>query len=229
MNQCASNVTSILAAARVHWRLVAILLLLTLAVIIPFALWGENLEQWVQLQLTGAPNPRWIAVAGFALLVLDVLLPVPSSIVSMTLCLVLGPLIGSAVVLAGMVCAFLLGYALGAMLPEEKLRGWVGERSWRGFYRGISSQSLLWLAATRPVPILAEVTAVMAGVARVPLVRTLPHVILSSALVSLAYGLAAVAGLAAAETSQSLLVLVSAVLPCVFWFAYRFLKRQASP
>lgn len=214
---------------RVHWRLWVMVTMLMVTVLVPFALWGDSVDRLVQAQLSDASHLGLIAATGFVLLALDVLLPIPSSVLSMMLCLVLGPYFGAMVVLAGMVGAFLLGYLLGMVLPDRRLRRWMGEAAWTSFAGGINSQSLFWLAATRPIPVLAEVSSVMAGVARVPLIRALTHVIVSSALVSAAYAYAAIAGLAAARSSLSLLVLISAVLPCASWSAYRLMVRLRNP
>jgi len=191
------------------------------AVLVPFAIWGESLDAALPAWLSSQADARWIAAVGFFLLVSDVLLPVPSSIVSIALCFLLGPALGGLVVFAGMSAAFLFGYAVGALVSRFAVNRWVATATWQIAARRLNEGSLFWLAATRPIPVLAEVNAVAAGILRLPLGRAMAHVAIADALVALAYALAARIGLGAADASPLALVAVAALLPGICWYGYR--------
>lgn len=131
-----------------------------------FALFG--LAAALDLPLLADPGPwlaepGWVAaLAGVGLLIADVVLPVPSSLVMIANGALFGVAAGSALSLAGSLGAALAGFALGRrgsafvarFLPEDERRR-------------ASSLFTRWgdlaIVLSRPVPILAETVAVLAG------------------------------------------------------------------
>lgn len=211
-------------------RILVFVLLLVTLVIVPFILWGEQLDVTAPKLLRDQPT-RWaIAVFGVALLCFDVLLPVPSSVVSVTLCLLLGPVMGGVAVFVGMFGAFALGLSIGRLLPAERLRRWIGAETWDALAAKRLPASLLWIAASRPVPVLAEVTALFAGSLRVPMTASLAVAALASLLVAAAYALAVWLGMSDGSQgggwSTPLLAFSAACLPAASWIAYRWIRRR---
>ncbi len=207
------------------WRMLAIVLALVAFVLVPFIIWGEQMDHAVP-RLVEDQTTKWaIALTGVALLVADVLLPVPSSIVSISLCLLLGPAWGVPAVFAGMVGAFALGYLAGLMLPAERLRAWVGARTWDSLAAGRQTTGMLWIASSRPIPVIAEVTAILAGSLRLPFGPSLLAAAASSLLVAAAYGAVAWLGLDQADSSIAVLAICAAFLPAASWGALRFIRR----
>jgi len=105
----------------------------------------------------------WIAAAaGVALLVADVVLPVPASLVMFAFGALFGVPAGTALAAAGGIGATLVGFGIG-----RRGRGWV-ERTVRAGDR-VRVERLMrdWgevaVIASRPIPILAETVAVIAG------------------------------------------------------------------
>jgi uncharacterized membrane protein YdjX (TVP38/TMEM64 family) len=207
-------------------RMLTVVLVLAAFVIVPFMLWGEqmdaNMPQLVQDQTT-----QWaVAWIGIALLVLDVLLPVPSSVVSMSLCFLLGPLWGGLAVLVGMVGAFAAGFWLGQLIPTSRIRSWVGAQTWDAVASTSQTSSLWWIAVSRPLPVLAEVTSVMAGSLRVPFGASFAAAALSSLLVASAYGASAWLGLGQMGSSAALLALSAVCVPAASWAAFQWWRRR---
>jgi uncharacterized membrane protein YdjX (TVP38/TMEM64 family) len=102
------------------------------------------------------------AVAGIGLLVADVFLPVPSSGVMLAHGALFGILVGAALSLVGSVGAFSLGFALGRR-GERAMERLVAEEERSRADRLLRRWGVLAIVVTRPVPILAETTAFMAG------------------------------------------------------------------
>jgi uncharacterized membrane protein YdjX (TVP38/TMEM64 family) len=144
-------------------RLILMLALLAVAVpLVPFLAFGTRLDHAVAGWLDPPPAPQVMAAIEVGVLAADLLLPVPSSMVATLGGAHLGVVIGTA-------CAW-LGMTAGAMV------GW-----WLGRTAGAASLSSLTLAEqerltrqqrrfgplavvlTRPLPLVAEAAALMAG------------------------------------------------------------------
>ena len=194
-------------------------------ILVPFALFGDRLETLSPRLLSGGTSALIIVAVGIALLALDVVLPIPSSVVSVLLCVALGPLTGGSAVFIGMVAAFILGDRIGACVPHHVLRKWVGETLWDSYVARATQHGVLWLALMRPVPVLAEMTAVLSGVLGVPLRRSLPMVVASCACVSIGYALIVGWGLQQPDWGSAFIII--AALPTLLWLLYKVLNPRA--
>jgi uncharacterized membrane protein YdjX (TVP38/TMEM64 family) len=206
-------------AASPAFRLTLVLAALVAAILLPFLIWGDSLERAAPEWLTGANSGLGVAAVGIGLLMADLVLPVPSSVVSIMLCLLLGPLSGALAVATGMLAGFLLGYLIGRLLPTATLRRWVGPALWDALGRRAAASGAFWIMASRPVPVLAEATAVVAGSLGVPLRVALPAALLSSLAVAACYAAATAAGLSAGGVW--LAFLASLLLAALLWWASR--------
>lgn len=142
---------------RAHWkRSLLVLACAVLVPIIPFALIGELPgEQWLAAQTGG-----WftVGVVGAALLALDVLLPIPSSILGALLGGRLGFALGFAFSFAGLSLGSALGYAFGRLWPARLAAPSAASQPTPAF-------ALVLLS--RPVPVFAEAISIAAGATRV--------------------------------------------------------------
>lgn len=151
------------------WLLVAALLALIIA---PFCIWGG----WFQnmLDLHGAKS--WMEslgplawIGGIALLVGDLVLPIPSTVVMAALGLVCGWFWGGVASAAGSALSGLVAYALCRRFghrPAVWLAGQAGLAKGEALFRGRRGG---WLVAlSRWMPVLPEAVACLAGLARMP-------------------------------------------------------------
>ena len=153
------------------------------------------------------------------LLGLDVLLPVPSSIVSTAAGATLGFIPGLVISSVGMTTGSMVGYIVGRKCGLPFVRRMVGEdnlqRVSARFRRGAG-----WaLAIMRPVPVLAEASALFAGVTRVPFSTYAVVTTLANTGISAVYSLA---GANASGAASFLLAFAaSIVLPGIAIFISR--------
>ncbi|OLT12824.1 hypothetical protein BJF78_23465 [Pseudonocardia sp. CNS-139] len=98
------------------------------------------------------------AAVGVGLLVADAVLPVPASLVMLALGGIFGVAGGAALALAGRVGGTLLAFALGRRLGGRL--GGPGERWSRDLLRRWGAVAIV---LTRPVPVVGETVAVLAG------------------------------------------------------------------
>jgi uncharacterized membrane protein YdjX (TVP38/TMEM64 family) len=102
------------------------------------------------------------ATLGVALLIADVFLPVPSSLVMLLFGRVFGVVLGAALSLAGGVGAAALGLLVGRF-AQRTLHRLVGETEHARASELLDRYGALAILASRPVPILAETVALVAG------------------------------------------------------------------
>jgi uncharacterized membrane protein YdjX (TVP38/TMEM64 family) len=107
--------------------------------------------------LAGQAHPVAAAV-GVGLLVVDAVLPVPSSLVMLALGGLFGVAGGAAINLVGRVGGTLLAFMLG-----RRLRGWVSRPAGGLSARLLHRWGPVAIVLTRPVPIIGETVAVLAG------------------------------------------------------------------
>lgn len=210
-------------------RLLLLFLALAALVILPFALWGEAFATAMSPERLAAAfgeTRRWAWLAGLALLLADLVLPVPGTAVMSALGLVYGWLAGGCLAALGSGGSGVLAYALCRLLGRRAAI-WLagekglaeGERIFRGDLGG-------WVVAlSRWMPLLPEVVASLAGLSRMPLRRFFPALAAGSVPMGFAYAWIGHRG----EAHPALALLLSAVLPPLIWAAiWPWLKRRKS-
>lgn len=172
-------------------------------------------------------NPGSVsAAAGIALLIADVVLPVPSSLIMFAFGAAWGFWIGVGLSMAGAVGASLAGFALGRG-GREVVRRFVRDEEYDRASALLDRWGTLALIATRPVPILAETVAILAGASRTGWGRMTATAVLGSAAPAILY---AWAGSAAREPADGILVflLVLAFSGVVWWIGRTPVRQTAS-
>jgi uncharacterized membrane protein YdjX (TVP38/TMEM64 family) len=195
---------------------------------IPFLIWDELFTQ----MFSGEEMVAWLRArgsfgwaAGILLLVSDLLLPIPGTAVMAALGFVYGPLVGGFVSAAGSFLAGMLAYGLCRGLGHGvalKLAGPAdlvkGER--------LFARSGGWIVAlSRCLPLLPEVIACLAGLARMPLGKF--AVALACGSVPVGFVFAGIGSLG--EDRPGLAIGLSLALPPLLWLVAGRLMRHPSP
>jgi uncharacterized membrane protein YdjX (TVP38/TMEM64 family) len=165
------------------------------------------------------------AILGVSLLIADVLLPVPSSLVMVAHGALFGVVTGTFLSLLGSFGAALFGFAIGRR--GGKLLGRIVTAKERARAdRMLASWGALAVVLTRPIPLLAETVAIMAGASPLGWGRMALAALVGSLPPALLYALtgAAVANL----QSTSLMFGVILSVTGLFWLAGRLLKPNVS-
>jgi uncharacterized membrane protein YdjX (TVP38/TMEM64 family) len=156
---------------RGHRVLATLVALLLVGTIGPWLIWGEAFERSFSLAGTLAwlrELGPWAAAAGVGLLVADIALPIPSTIVMSALGATYGFWVGGLLSILGSMLAGLTAYGLARWAGRPAAIWIAGEdslvRTEELFARGGA-----WLVLTsRWLPILPEAVACLAGLARMP-------------------------------------------------------------
>ncbi len=208
----------------VPWRTLILFLSVTTAILVSFFLWGDAIDAWVADTVLRTQDDRLIVASLlFAVLASDILLPIPSSLVS-TLCGVfLGAWLGTLVSTLAMTVSCLFGYLLGR-LCERHVARLIGQGDLEALTRLHDRMGIWLLLGLRPVPVLAEASLVFAGLARTPPFRTALLVTIGNGLVSAVYAVTG-AWFSSDRDNSSLAFLVCFAF-CAAMFAIRWLLMK---
>lgn len=151
-----------------RWAFVWIVLIAL--VLVPFFLFEDRFNAFAETMTRGDTARGLAAASIFALLALDVILPVPSSIVSTAGGVLLGFWLGATVVWLGMMVACVFGYALGAR-ASGVARRFVGDQGLARAEELVRRYGDWTILFCRPVPVLAEASVIFAGIIRAPFAK----------------------------------------------------------
>jgi uncharacterized membrane protein YdjX (TVP38/TMEM64 family) len=150
-------------------RLVFLMIALATFFLLGWGLFGQGLEEIWNVERLAAhfeDAKAWAWVLGIVLLMADLLLPIPGTVVMSALGVVYGFWLGGILAAFGSMLAGMLGYGVGRFFNERFARKWLGDKD---FEKGKSlfEKSGAWVVAmSRALPILPEVLACMAGLLR---------------------------------------------------------------
>jgi uncharacterized membrane protein YdjX (TVP38/TMEM64 family) len=207
-------------------RLLAAMLLAAVAVpLVPFLAFGTRLDRLVAAWLDPPPSAAVVAALEVAVLAADLLLPVPSSMVATLGGAQLGILAGTACAWLGMTAGAATGWWLGRLAGSRAL-----ERLEPGERRTLEDQERrlgpLLVVLTRPLPLVAEAAALVAGGSGMPLRDFLPAAASGNLAIALVWSAAGAVG----QSADSLPVALvwSLVIPVALaWLAVRFRRLPA--
>jgi uncharacterized membrane protein YdjX (TVP38/TMEM64 family) len=195
---------------RTHFRLGLLIIVALLIPIVPFAIIGELPgEQWLSSE---DDNAMVFAMTGSGILLLDIVLPLPSSVVGTLLGARLGFWPGFFATWLGLTAGHCIGYMMGrCALFQVDIE--VSE-----------VPTLLVVFLSRPVPVLAEAMAIAAGASAVPFRHF---------LVTCMAGNAIYAGVLAANGATLLPgaimgpgLIIPMLIPVLAWLIWRRSTRQ---
>jgi len=197
-------------------RQLAVIVLALAVPIIPFVIIGELPgDKW----LSAFDENAWLfGMSGSGLLTLDILLPIPSSIVGSFLGARLGFWSGFAFAWIGLVAGSLAGFSIARFAS-------VMFRSWLPPFPESTTQALVFLS--RPVPILAEAVALAAGTTQM----AMPRFFFLSAAGNAVYA-SVLAANGATLLPDRLIgpgLIIPMALPVVAWVIWQSLEKRRNP
>lgn len=182
---------------------------------------ATSLSEFFRFPVASTQSRPWLALLGVGLLVLDVLFPVPSSVIMIAHGAWFGIALGAALSTLGGTLATLAAYALGrsgSRAFERLVTAAELQRASALFERF----GLIALVVTRPVPILAETMALAAGASRFSAVRTGIGGVLGCAPAATLYAWSGTRGLDTVNDGL-LFTAVIGVSAATWWFGKRAL------
>lgn len=211
---------------REGWFWVGVCGVVLAGILVPFFLYGHAFDAASSVE--GAVDwmtryGRWAGLAGILLLVADLFLPIPSTVVMSALGLQFGPLWGGMLAGTGSVLSGLLGYGLCRWLGQPAARWFAGEESMQRGRVLFASRGAWMVLLSRWMPVLPEAIACLAGLAGMPFRAFLFALLCGSFPTGFAF--AAVGALGSHRPVAA--VVLSVVLPILLWMGARHLERKA--
>lgn len=194
----------------------ALILLILIGIIGPFLVWGAAFDQALSLEGTRTwlgQYGHWAWAAGMALLMSDIVLPIPGTVVMSALGWMYGWAWGGLIAAAGSFLSGLLAYALCRGLGRPAARWIAGEAGLAKGEAFFARRGGWVVALSRWAPVLPEAVACLAGLARMPW-RTF---VLSLACGSLPLGFAFAAIGHLGHASPAWALALSAGVPILLW------------
>jgi uncharacterized membrane protein YdjX (TVP38/TMEM64 family) len=209
---------------RGYWRLVGAIFGSLLAVFVIFWALGYSIEE-LPSGVSGVIRRGGLPAAGIGvfLLIIDVFLPVPSSLVMVAHGALFGVWLGTLLSVVGQMGAALLGYAVGRaggpmmermVPPEDRVRG----------ERFIERWGALAMVVSRPIPLFAETVAILAGTARIGWARSMIAAGAGSLPPALLYALTG--AVASSFGSAALMFGFVMLITAIFWLVGRKLGEK---
>jgi len=193
--------------------------LLLALILVPFALWEDPLARFSQARLDSPDSRIAAGVTIILLLAADVVLPIPSSIVSASAGVLLGVYWGAASIWVGMTLGSALGYGVGRFA-----KGFLGKDEFEPIKQKLARYGWWAIALSRPMPVLAEAVSITAGAVLMPFPRYLFLSVLSNLAVAVAY--AAAANFAWSNDYVVIYALVALTVPYGITVVYKKLSQQ---
>lgn len=201
-------------------RLLFIFLALAAVVLVSFFIWGDPLMatfsadgsvEW--LNRYGS----WAWAMGIVLLMGDLLLPLPATLVMSALGYIYGPVGGGLIAAFGSMMAGSLGYWLCRLMGEKTAMALLGLKDYEKGKK-LSGKIGGWVVVlSRWLPVFPEVVSCMAGLVRMPALQFHLAVACSSIPMGFVYAFIGSAG----GNYPALAIALSAGLPPVIWLLVR--------
>lgn len=201
-------------------RLLLLFLGLAVLVLLSFFIWGNTLMEMFSEKgsinfLNGYGNWAWFVA--ILLLMADLLLPLPATLIIVALGYLYGPVVGGLVGAAGSFMSGMTGYWLCRLLGEKSALRLLGERDYaRG--KKLSDNVGGWvIVLSRWLPVFPEVVACMAGLTGMPARHFHVALLCGSLPLGFAYAFVGHTGV----EHPALSIGLSAGLPPLIWWIIR--------
>lgn len=133
------------------------------ALLVPFLIAAPAVDRWFAEFETTAAATGLTALVVIGLLTIDVVAPIPSSLVAALAGAAFGPFLGAAIVFVGLSLGCTVGYLVGGAARTRIGAGRSSRRAFAAASAIHSRDGAVAVIVTRPVPLLAEATVVVAG------------------------------------------------------------------
>lgn len=208
------------------WRPLLLVFFALLIPVLPFLAIGPWLEANIAAWLDPPPPPLTIAAGTFAILSTDVLLPVPSSLVSTVAGAQLGILPATIASWLGLSIGAILGFWLAKTCGRPLAERFAGADDLARIDL-LSGQYGAWiLVATRALPVLAEAAVLFLGATQLSWRRFLPPVLLSNLGIAAVYS--ALGHLARTQGELPLALAASIAVPLLASTIVRWLLASST-
>lgn len=168
---------------------------------------------------------EWAWIAGVSLLVGDVVLPIPGTVVMSALGWLYGPLVGGLTAALGSVLAGMVAYGLCRAMGERMARRLLGDLEFEKGRLLFANGGGWMVAISRALPILPEAVACTAGLLRMPFGRFFVSLLCGSIPIGFLFAWIGAGGREAPGWALGFSLLV----PLLLWALARLIMKKVGP
>jgi uncharacterized membrane protein YdjX (TVP38/TMEM64 family) len=211
-------------------RLLLLFLVLAAIVLTIFFIWGDSFltifSSEGSIQWLNSYGP-WTWITGVLLLMTDLFLPLPATLIMSALGYIYGIVLGGLISTAGSFLAGSLGYWLCRTLGENAAKRILGEKDLaRGKILSTTEIGIWVIVLSRWLPVFPEVISCMAGLTRMTPARFHTGLLCGALPMGFVYAYVGSTGV----ENPTLALALSALLPAVIWMfirsVYKFKRLQ---
>jgi len=190
-----------------------------------WGVWGGGMEERFSLEgsvsyLEESGPYAWLA--GWLLLISDIVMPIPGTVVMSALGYIYGTLVGGLLAAAGSMLGGLIAYGACRLMGERAVHWILGEKDYQRGHQWFQKGGGWLVCLSRALPILPELIACTAGLVRMPFKRF----VIALACGSLPMGFVFAAIGSAGHEKPGLAMASSLALPALLWAVARLLIRR---
>jgi uncharacterized membrane protein YdjX (TVP38/TMEM64 family) len=165
----------------------------------------------------------WVWLVGAGLIVADIVLPIPTTLVITVMGQKYGPMLGGLIGVLGSCSAGVIAYSLTRMLGPRFAR-WLLADELASAEKFFAEKGAFAVACSRWLPLLPEAISCMAGLARMPFGKYCLALLSGAVPMCFAY-----AALASTSDNEMVPLLISILLPIpIWWLAARLLRGKSA-
>jgi len=195
-------------------------------VLIPFPIWGDALTDKFSVEGSVAwlrSYGDWAILMGMLLLIADLFLPIPATVVMAALGLIYGPCLGGIISVAGSFLSGALAYGLCRLAGKKGSIWLLGEKDHKKGEKLFNKMGGWIVALSRWLPVFPEVVSSLAGLSQMK--SRLFFLALACGSLPLGFVFAYIGSMGAENPILS--VGLSAGLPPLLWLGVRYyLKKE---
>lgn len=170
-------------------RTLPLMCVVLLVPIVPFLFLGGRFDQWLKGIAQDPPPDGMTMLLVISILATDILLPIPSSVVSTMSGWQLGIWKGTLASWVGMNLGAIIGFGLARKWGQPFARWFSKEEDLKRMMLINDRFGPVVLALTRAMPVFAEASVLIAGIHRLRWSRFLPAILLSNLGIAIAYSI----------------------------------------
>ena len=169
------------------FRTLPLMCVVLLVPVLPFLMLGGRLDEWLRGVAEDPPSTQATVLLVIGLLATDILLPIPSSVISTLSGWQLGLWLGTLSTWIGMNLGAVIGFALARRWGRPFALVFSNGEDLQRMHQVSDLYGPYVLILTRAVPVFAEASVLIAGIHRLSWARFLPAIVFSNLGIAVAY------------------------------------------
>ena len=169
-------------------------------------------------------NPEWGGLLVIGLLMIDLLLPVPGTVVISAVGFVYGPMAGGVIATVGLLFAAIAGYLVGRWIGVSRAAAWMGEDDLARARRWLDQGGVWMVCLSRGLPMLPEAISCTAGLVKMSFLRFVLAALCGC--IPMGFGFAWIGW--SGRENPLIAIVLTFVIPATLWTAATLFRRAGA-